>query len=118
MIAAVILVSVSYVLPFLAVYWTGIPASAFNEEGSWATIAGKLGGSGEKFNWDLAMEANKLGRLIFLAGGLTPANVADAVRKVQPYGVDVSSGVEAEPGKKDHGKVREFIKAAKSVETQ
>jgi len=76
----------------------------------------KLGGTGEKFNWDLAVEAKKLGRPIFLAGGLTPENVAEAVKKVQPYGVDVSSGVEAEPGKKDHEKVRRFIKAAKSVE--
>lgn len=79
-------------------------------------VADKLGGTGERFNWDLAIEAKKAGRLIFLAGGLTPANVADAVRKVQPYGVDVSSGVESEPGKKDHAKVQEFIKAARSVE--
>jgi len=76
----------------------------------------KMGGTGEKFNWDLAIEAKKLGRPIFLAGGLTPENVAEAVKKVQPYGVDVSSGVEVEPGKKDHEKVRRFIKAAKSVE--
>src|SRR6185437_384966 len=82
-----------------------------------AFVAEKLGGTGEKFNWDLAIEAKKSGKLIFLAGGLTPENVADAVRKVQPFGVDVSSGVEAQPGKKDHGKVRAFIKAAKSVET-
>jgi phosphoribosylanthranilate isomerase len=82
-----------------------------------AFVADKLGGTGEKFNWDLAIEAKKLGRPIFLAGGLTPENVADAVKKVQPYGVDVSSGVEAEPGKKDHDKVRAFIKAAKAVTT-
>jgi phosphoribosylanthranilate isomerase len=79
-------------------------------------VADKLGGTGEKFNWDLAIEAKKLGRPIFLAGGLTPQNVADAVKRVQPYGVDVSSGVEAERGKKDHAKVREFIKSAKGVE--
>lgn len=79
-------------------------------------VADKLGGTGEQFNWDLAIEAKKAGRLIFLAGGLTPENVAEAVRKVQPYGVDVSSGVEAEPGRKDHAKVREFIRAAKGVE--
>jgi phosphoribosylanthranilate isomerase len=77
----------------------------------------KLGGTGEKFNWELAIEAKKSGRPIFLAGGLTPDNVAGAVQMVQPFGVDVSSGVEAAPGKKDHGKVREFIKAARSVET-
>jgi phosphoribosylanthranilate isomerase len=71
------------------------------------------GGTGEKFNWNLAVEAKKFGKPIFLAGGLTPQNVADAVKKVQPYGVDVSSGVEAAPGKKDHDKVRAFIEAAK-----
>jgi phosphoribosylanthranilate isomerase len=74
----------------------------------------KLGGTGEKFNWDLAVEAGKLGRPIFLAGGLTPENVAEAVRIVQPYGVDVSSGVEASPGKKDHEKIRRFIANAKA----
>jgi phosphoribosylanthranilate isomerase len=75
---------------------------------------GKLGGTGETFNWDLAIEARKLGRPIFLAGGLTPENVAEAVRHVEPYAVDVSSGVEASPGKKDHGKVKAFIDAAKA----
>jgi phosphoribosylanthranilate isomerase len=72
------------------------------------------GGTGAKFNWDLAIEAKKQGRPIFLAGGLTPENVAEAVRTVQPFGVDVSSGVEFAPGKKDQAKVRAFIQAAKS----
>lgn len=81
-----------------------------------AFVADKLGGTGEKFNWDLAIEAKKLGKPIFLAGGLTAENVAEAVKKVQPFAVDVSSGVEAQPGKKDHDKVRAFIRAAKSVE--
>jgi phosphoribosylanthranilate isomerase len=72
------------------------------------------GGTGQKFNWELAVEAQKLGRPIFLAGGLTPSNVGEAVRLVQPYAVDVSSGVEAAPGRKDHDKVKRFIKAAKS----
>jgi phosphoribosylanthranilate isomerase len=72
-----------------------------------------FGGTGEKFNWRLAVEVQKLGKPIFLAGGLTPENVAEAVRQVQPFGVDVSSGVESAPGKKDHAKVRAFIKAAK-----
>jgi phosphoribosylanthranilate isomerase len=67
------------------------------------------GGTGEKFNWDLAIEAQKLGKPIFLAGGLTPENIAEAVRKVRPFGVDVASGVESAPGKKDHTKVRAFI---------
>ena len=59
---------------------------------------------GEKFNWDLAVEAQKFGKPIFLAGGLTPENVAEAVRQVQPFAVDVSSGVESAPGKKDAAK--------------
>jgi phosphoribosylanthranilate isomerase len=75
----------------------------------------KIGGTGERFNWDLAREARRLGRPIFLAGGLTPLNVAEAVLRVQPYGVDVSSGVEGVPGKKDHDKVRAFIRAAKGA---
>ena len=75
-----------------------------------------LGGSGEKFNWDLAVEAQKFGKPIFLAGGLTPGNVADAIRKVRPFGVDVSSGVERAPGKKDHEKVKTFIAAARGVQ--
>jgi phosphoribosylanthranilate isomerase len=74
----------------------------------------KLGGTGAKFNWDLAVEAKKLGGPIILAGGLTPENIGDAVRKVQPYAVDVSSGVESAPGKKDRAKVRRFIGAAKA----
>jgi phosphoribosylanthranilate isomerase len=74
-----------------------------------------LGGTGEKFNWDLAVEAQKFGKPIFLAGGLTPLNVAEAIRKVRPFGVDVSSGVESAPGKKDHEKVKAFIAAAKAA---
>ena len=74
-----------------------------------------LGGTGEKFNWDLAVAAQKFGKPIFLAGGLTPENVADAVRQVRPFAVDVSSGVESAPGKKDTAKVRAFIAAAKAA---
>lgn len=69
------------------------------------------GGTGAKFNWDLAIEAKQHGKPIFLAGGLTPENVGEAVRKVQPFGVDVSSGVESAPGQKDHAKLRAFIQA-------
>jgi phosphoribosylanthranilate isomerase len=76
-------------------------------------VAGQHGGTGAKFNWDLAVQAKKFGTPIILAGGLTPENVADAVAKASPYGVDVSSGVESAPGKKDQAKVRHFIQRAK-----
>ncbi len=81
-----------------------------------AYAPGKPGGTGDTFNWDLALEAQAWGRPIFLAGGLTPENVAEAVHRVHPYGVDVSSGVEAGPGRKDHAKLKAFIQAAKSAE--
>jgi phosphoribosylanthranilate isomerase len=76
---------------------------------------GGLGGTGEMFNWDLAIEAQKFGKPIFLAGGLTPENVGEAVKKVWPFAVDVSSGVESAPGKKDAAKVRAFIAAVRSA---
>ncbi len=78
-------------------------------------VAGKPGGTGEKFNWELAVKAKQFGKPVFLAGGLTPENVADAVRRVQPYGVDVSSGVESAAGRKDIAKVKAFLAAAKNA---
>ena len=78
-------------------------------------MAGQPGGTGEIFNWDLALPAKKFGKPIFLAGGLTPQNVAEAVRKVEPFGVDVSSGVEQSPGKKDAGKMKDFIAAVRGA---
>lgn len=73
------------------------------------------GGTGARFNWDLAVEAQRHGCPIILAGGLDPANVEQAVRSVRPYGVDVSSGVESAPGLKDAERVRAFVRAAKAV---
>lgn len=75
------------------------------------------GGTGEKMDWTLGAEAVQMwpDRQIVLAGGLTPDNVADAVRQVNPAGVDVASGVESEPGVKDLDKVRAFIAGAGSV---
>lgn len=78
-----------------------------------ALVEGKPGGTGVTIDWDLAAQAQVLGPII-LAGGLTPDNVLEAVRQVRPYAVDVTSGVEASPGKKDHAKVRAFIANAKS----
>ncbi len=73
------------------------------------------GGTGEKFNWDLAIAAKNRGRPIVLAGGLTADNVGDAITRVQPFGVDVSSGVEISPGRKDPEKVRKFVVEAKAA---
>ena len=72
------------------------------------------GGTGQTFNWDIAASAAKTNRIV-LAGGLTPDNVACAVRQVQPYAVDVSSGVETAPGKKDAMLVRKFIRNAEEA---
>ena len=71
------------------------------------------GGTGKVFDWNLVLPAKKFGPVI-MAGGLTPNNVQQAVRQVRPYGVDVCSGVESEPGIKDHKKVRAFLKNAKA----
>ena len=70
------------------------------------------GGTGKVFDWELATRANKYGPVI-IAGGLNPRNVKAAIQKVQPYGVDVSSGVEQAPGKKDPKKVKSFLKAVR-----
>jgi phosphoribosylanthranilate isomerase len=71
-------------------------------------------GSGRVFDWRLAEGAPR-GKRILLAGGLTPDNVGEAIRLVRPWGVDVSSGVEREPGRKDPGKLRRFVVAAREA---
>jgi phosphoribosylanthranilate isomerase len=81
-----------------------------------AFVAGARGGTGVTFNWDLAVHARSLGTPIMLAGGLTPGNVKRAVEHVQPYAVDVSSGVESAPGKKDAALIAAFIENALEAE--
>ncbi len=78
-------------------------------------VSGAQGGTGEIFNWALAEEAQRLGRPVFLAGGLTPENVGPAILQAHPFGVDVSSGVEQRPGRKDHTKLKAFIRAAREA---
>jgi phosphoribosylanthranilate isomerase len=74
-----------------------------------------IGGTGQRFNWEIAIEAKKFGKII-LAGGLTPDNVAEAIKTVFPYGIDVCSGVESKKkGKKDHKKLRQFIERARKA---
>ncbi len=86
---------------------SGILLDSYNEK--------QRGGTGSVFDWNLARRAKKFGPVI-LAGGLGPANVAEAIRRVQPYGVDVCSGVERSPGVKDPKKMREFLRAARTIE--
>jgi len=74
------------------------------------------GGTGRSFDWNLAVEFKKqANKPVILSGGLTPENVASAIEAVQPYAVDVSSGVESSPGRKDHARLRDFIRLCKSL---
>jgi phosphoribosylanthranilate isomerase len=79
----------------------------------------KRGGTGQTWDWGLSRgfsQAFRAGKIkVIVAGGLTPGNVKAAIETLRPWGVDVASGVEREPGKKDHEKVRAFVKAAKNA---
>ena len=80
-------------------------------------VPNKSGGTGITFDWQLAVEARRYGRII-LAGGLNPENVAAAIKMVKPYAVDASSGLECSPGVKDHKKMARFIKEANEAAQQ
>ena len=99
-------------------------ASTWNSENVFAFLAdsgspAKPGGTGKTFDWQASMgvlnSLKDLSRLV-LAGGLNPANVGEAIQLTKPWGVDVSSGVEASPGKKDPEKVRAFIRAVREAD--
>ncbi len=75
---------------------------------------GQMGGTGHKAPWDL-LSGFDPGVPVILAGGLTPENVAEAIRTVRPWGIDVASGVESAPGRKDIAKVAQFVKSARNV---
>ncbi len=87
------------------------PAAAFLLDGF---RAGLPGGTGRAFDWRVAQRAKRYGRII-LAGGLGPRNVAQAILEVEPFAIDVCSGVEARPGKKDAGRLRELMRQVEAA---
>jgi phosphoribosylanthranilate isomerase len=89
-------------------------AFAFLLDGS---RTGQFGGTGASADWNVARRAVAAHRII-LAGGLTPENVGAAIRSVRPYAVDVASGVESKPGKKDHARMKEFVDEVRRTEAQ
>jgi len=96
----------------------GDTAISVTDEGGYILLdsfSESYGGSGTTFDWSLAVEMGNVRDRIILAGGLTPENVAEAVKRVKPFGVDVASGVESSAGKKDPAKLEKFIKAAKAA---
>ena len=73
------------------------------------------GGTGRAFDWSIAQQVNEIVPKLYLAGGLSPENVADAIATVRPYAVDACSSLESVPGKKDHDRMRAFVAAVRSV---
>ncbi len=73
------------------------------------------GGTGRAFDWSIAQEVSRLVPNLYLAGGLSPENVAEAIETVRPYAVDACSSLETMPGTKNHDRMRAFVTAAKSV---
>jgi phosphoribosylanthranilate isomerase len=80
-----------------------------------ANIPGTRGGTGVTADWETARKVAELGRPVYLAGGLTPENVREAIEKVKPYGVDTAGGVESAPGVKDHERIRKFVENARKA---
>lgn len=79
-------------------------------------VAGQFGGTGTTFDWEVARQAHTFGRPIILAGGLSPENVAEAMRVAEPDAIDVSSSIESSPGKKDSTRMRALFEAIKAVD--
>jgi len=97
--------------------WPVLRESQAHANYAWPDVfvyEGTASGTGERVDWQLAAQHARRGKMV-LAGGLDSNNVAEAIRAVAPFGVDVSSGVEAAPGKKDAAKIRAFIQAAKAA---
>ncbi len=90
------------------------PAAAFLLDGF---RSGLPGGTGKRFDWRVARQARRFGRII-LAGGLTPENIAEAVREVNPFAVDVCTGIESQPGRKDPARLRELMRAVEIANRQ
>jgi phosphoribosylanthranilate isomerase len=78
----------------------------------------KAGGTGKVFNWDIAKKIKELNMPVILAGGLSPVNIEEAVKKVRPYAVDINSGIESSPGKKDHGLMMELFERLGEIENR